>query len=116
MSDDNGKVNKTTDTSTRTETREETGESEGLTAEEERVIRARRGLSEDDDHELKFGLGADEETAEALNRLESFLLKAFGERKTGEHFFPANRSDGDLEAADSEAKRKIIDALRDDED
>lgn len=112
MSDDNGKTTETT-TRTDTETREGREDVDGLTPEQEKVIRARHGLSEDGDHQLSFALGADEETEQALARLESFLVEAFGERSSGEHFFPSNRTE---ESADNEVKRKIIDALKDEQD
>jgi hypothetical protein len=103
-----------TETTTRTTTETE-GTEEVLTPLEEKVIRARHGLDEDDDHELQFGLGADDETKQALARLESFLVDAFQKRDASrgdaEHFFPANR----VEADDNDAKQKIIDALSDDD-
>lgn len=113
MTDEND-TPKSTETTTRTTTETE-GTEDVLTPLEEKVIRARHGLDEDGDHELQFGLGADEETKQALARLESFLVDAFQERETSrgddEHFFPANRVDAD----DNDAKQKIIDALSDDD-
>ena len=105
---------KSTETTTRTTSDTEVSD-EVLTPLEEKVVRARHGLDEDGDHELQFGLGADEETQKALARLEAFLVDAFEKRETTrggeEHFFPANR----VEAGDNDAKQKIIDALSDDE-
>lgn len=106
----------------RTETRTtETTESEALTAEEEKVIRMRRGLAEDGDRELEFGEGADEATEEKLKQLEAFLVEAFESREAGERYL-ADADYGELEvdeaggesAEASETKQKIIDELSDD--
>jgi hypothetical protein len=50
---------------------------EGLTPEEERVLRLLRGLSEDESHRLKFALGANEETRLKLAMIEKHLLEVF---------------------------------------
>ena len=96
-------------TATRTQT-EETSE-EVLTPQEEKVVRARRGLAEDDDHELSFGLGANEEAREKMARLESFLLGAFRERESGRVYF--SDVEAETTAEDEAAKNKIVDALSD---
>jgi hypothetical protein len=77
---------------------------EGLSPSEEKSLRMLHGLSEGDDHELRFALGADDETRLKLAMMEKHLLDAFqwGELTTfdiGEHHV--------------EAKAKIIDRLRD---
>ncbi len=115
MSSDEHDEQRGTTTTTSTET-EPAGEStdEILTPQEEKVVRARHGLEEDDDHELSFGLGASDEAREKMARLEQFLVGAFQERQTGRVYF----SDVDAEVAepdDAEAKNKIVEAL-DDED
>ncbi len=112
MSDDNSR--ETTQTQTRTRTQDENGAEEAeasfLTPEEERVVRARHGLSEDDDHELNFALGADEETEARLEELEQFLVRAFDDRKEeGQQYFPES-----IEALEQQgAKASIVEALRD---
>ena len=50
---------------------------EALTPLEERVLRMLHGLSESDDHELQFALGADDEQRARLAALEANLLEAF---------------------------------------
>lgn len=77
---------------------------EGLTTTEEKSLRMLHGLSEGDSHELKFALGADEETRLKLAMMEKHLLDAFqwGELTTF-----------DIGEQHVEAKAKIIDRLRD---
>lgn len=79
----------------------------------------RHGLSEGDDHDLRFALGADEETETQLAQLESFLVEAFGDRERAsdetspeEEYFP--KSIEELE--DSDTDEAILEALRHDED
>jgi hypothetical protein len=95
-------------TGTTTVTEEARPQSEGmdmLTAEEEKVVRMRRGLAEDDEHEPKFGLGANEEALAKLANLEKFLVAKFTATEKLEGVF-----DGDH--VDSEAKRMIIHKLQ----
>lgn len=99
----------------RTTTRTETTSDDVLTPEEEKVVRARHGLAEDDDHELEFALGASEETAEKLAHLESFLMETFQERETGKVYFSDVDPD-DVSDGDTEAKRQIVEALKDRDD
>jgi hypothetical protein len=101
-------------TATTTET-EGDGEAtdEVLTPEEEKVVRARHGLAEDGDHELEFALGASEQAEEKLANLESFLLGAFQERESGTVYFSDVDPD-DVSEGDEDAKRQIVEALRDD--
>ena len=77
---------------------------EGLTPVEEKALRMLHGLSEPDDHELKFALGANEDARLKLAMMEKHLLDAFqwGELTTFE-----------ISEAHVEAKAKIIDRLRD---
>ena len=67
---------KPSSTTTTTEGASEEAESslEGLTPTEEKVIRMRRGLSEDDNRELEFGLGAGEEAQMKLAMIEQQLV------------------------------------------
>ena len=62
---------------------------EGLTPEEEKVIRMRHGLSEDGSHRLKFALGADEESRAKLALMEKNLIDTFDE--------PEDLDDGSVE-------------------
>lgn len=112
MSSDDQKQERGTATTTRTDTGE-TSE-DVLTTEEERVVRARHGLSEEDDHELKFALGASEEAKAKMAKLESFLLEAFQEREKGKVYFSDVEAE-DVAADDPEAKNKIVDALSDED-
>lgn len=85
-----------------------------LTPQEEKVVRARHGLAEEGDHELGFALGADDETRAKLANLEKFLVEAFEERETGKVYFSdVDAADGP--ADDEEAKRQIVDTLKDDD-
>lgn len=79
---------------------------EGLTPVEEKALRMLHGLSEGDEHELKFALGADHETRLKLAMIEKELLDAFqwGELTTF-----------DIGEQHVEAKARIIDRLRDTE-
>jgi hypothetical protein len=80
-----------------------------LTAEEERVVRMRHGLAEDDDYQPKFGLGASDDTLAQLANLEMFLVEKFA--RTAE-------LDGAFDGArvDVEAKHMIIQALQERDD
>lgn len=103
MTDDkNNFTNSTSPSTTVTEERRDTN-FEGIAPEEEKVLRMLHGLTEEDDHELKFALGANEETRLKLAMMEKHLLDAFqwGELSTFEI--------GDQHV---EAKAKIIDKLR----
>ena len=113
MSSDEHKKQRGTTTSTETERADESTE-ELLTPEEEKVVRARHGLTEDADHELSFAAGASEEAKEKMARLEDFLLGAFQEREKGEVYFSDVREEVG-EPDDAEAKEKIVDALSDDD-
>ncbi len=77
---------------------------EGLSPIEEKALRMLHGLSEGDQHELKFALGANDETRLKLAMIEKHLLDAFqwGELTTF-----------DIGEQHVEAKAKIIDRLRD---
>lgn len=83
---------------------ERTQSFEGLSPIEEKSLRMLHGLSEGDDHELKFALGANDETRLKLAMMEKHLLDAFqwGELTTF-----------DIGEQHVEAKAKIIDRLRD---
>ena len=83
---------------------EQTQNFEGLSPIEEKALRMLHGLSEGDDHQLKFALGADDETRLKLAMIEKHLLDAFqwGELTTF-----------DIADQHVEAKAKIIDRLRD---
>ena len=74
-----------------------------LTAEEERVLRMRYGLSEGDDHELKFGLGANDDAVLKLAMMEQALIEMF-------------KNDGtktvDFNDTDFAVKSRIINALK----
>ena len=48
---------------------------EALTPREEKVLRMRHGMSEDDSRSLQFALGADEETQIKLAMIESHLME-----------------------------------------
>lgn len=75
--DNERRTTTTVTTTTETETvREERGLGV-LTPEEEKVLRMLRGLSEDNSHELKFALGADEEVRLRLALLERYLIELF---------------------------------------
>jgi hypothetical protein len=101
--DKNTFANSTAPSTTVTEERQETN-FEGLAPEEEKALRMLHGLTEKDDHELKFALGASEETRLKLAMMEKHLLDAFqwGELSTFE-----------ISDQHVEAKAKIIDKLRD---
>lgn len=77
---------------------------DGLSPIEEKALRMLHGLAEDDSHELKFALGANDETRLKLAMMEKHLLDAFqwGELTTF-----------DIGEQHVEAKAKIIDRLRD---
>lgn len=77
---------------------------DGLSPLEEKALRMAHGLTEDDNHELSFALGADQETRLKLAMMERHLLDAFqwGELTTFE-----------IDEQHVEAKAKIIDKLRD---
>lgn len=77
---------------------------DALTPEEEKALRMLHGLSEDDNHMLKFGLGADSDTKLKLAMMEKFLIDAFQRAPAPEL---------DLDDHHIEAKAKIIDKLRD---
>jgi type II secretory pathway predicted ATPase ExeA len=64
-------------TTTETEVAREPQDLEVLTAEEEKVLRMLHGMSEEDSHELKFALGADEELRHRLTLLEHYLMELF---------------------------------------
>lgn len=48
-----------------------------LTPQEEKVLRMLHGLTEEDHHELKFALGADDETRARLAMMEHYLIELF---------------------------------------
>jgi hypothetical protein len=98
-----------TATTTVTEEAEGRADLDVLTPEEEKVVRMRHGLAEDEDHELKYGLGADEEVMAKLANLEKFLVDKFARTEKLEGVF-----DGDH--VDSEAKRMIIHKLKEQDD
>ena len=77
---------------------------DGLTSEEERVLRMLHGLSEPVEHELKFAVGANEEARLQLAVMEKYLLENFqwGELDTLT-----------IEDEHIDAKEKIINKLRD---
>ena len=77
---------------------------EALTPEEEKTLRMLHGLSEDDDHVLKFALGANEEARAKLAMMEQNLIDAFQWGETDR-----------MEVSEEHisAKAKIIEKLRD---
>lgn len=94
-------------TETVTEETERTGRAEdALSPEEEKAVRMHHGLTESDDRELKFGLGADDEVMAKLANLEKFLVEKFSQTEKLEGVFDDGRVDLD-------AKRKIIHTLKD---
>lgn len=113
LSSDDSKRDRRTATTTETDRDEESTE-DVLTPQEEKVVRARHGLAEEGDHELEFALGADEETRAKLANLEKFLVEAFEERETGKVYF-SDVDAAEVAAEDEEAKRQIVDTLKDDD-
>lgn len=119
-SDQPGRESSESGGQTETRTTEST-QTDHLTKQEEKVVRMRRGLAEGDDHELEFGVGADEATADKLAQLEAFLVEAFDEQETGERYLAdaeygvegAEKSSGDGQS-ETDTKQKIIDELSDD--
>ena len=110
MSDENNKPQRGRTTTTTDETTDSAEEAEGLSPTEEKAVRMVHGLDEDDDHELQFGLGADEETLARLANLEKFLVEKFEEtRQLEEGVF-------EIDPDESDTKREIIDKLRDQDD
>lgn len=105
MTDEKKKQRSTGTTTVTQEQSEAGGDMDVLTPEEERVVRMRHGLAEDDDHELKFGLGANEEALAKLANLEKFLVEKFTKTEKLEGVF-------DGTTVDVEAKRMIIDKLK----
>ena len=79
MSDEQKKHQGGAVTTTVTESQPEVDERsmEALTPLEEKVLRMLHGLSESDDHELKFALGADHDQALKLAAIEQHLLESF---------------------------------------
>lgn len=100
-------------TATTTQTQGDAAD-EVLTPEEEKVVRARHGLAEDGDHELEFGVGANDEAKAQMAALEDFLMGAFQERETGKRYLTSPDDEADS-ADDNEAKQQIVDALNDDD-
>jgi hypothetical protein len=111
LSDENPRETSRTQTRTRSDDEDSNvDEASFLTPEEERVVRARHGLSEDDDHELSFALGADEATEAKLAELEQFLVEAFEPRQQegGDDYLPDS-----IEALEEGgADEAIVEALR----
>ena len=60
-----------------TQTVSESGSLEGLSPSEEKALRMLHGLSEGDAHQLKFALGANDETRLKLAMMEKHLLSTF---------------------------------------
>ncbi len=109
MTDEKKDLRSTGTTTVTEESRRGDEDMDVLTPEEEKVVRMRHGLAEDDDHELKFGLGANEEVLAKLANLEKFLVAKFTATDKLEGVF-----DGDH--VDSEAKRQIIRKLKEQND
>ena len=110
MSDEKNKPQRGTTTTTTDEATESEETSEGLSPTEEKAVRMLHGLDEEDDHELQFGLGADEKTLARLANLEKFLVEKFEEtRQLEEGVF-------EIDPDDNDTKRHIIDTLRDQDD
>ncbi|MBA2661621.1 MAG: hypothetical protein H0U74_04960 [Bradymonadaceae bacterium] len=98
----------TTTTTTTTQRAAQTREQslDILLPEEEKVLRMHHGLSEGDDHELKFAVGANDDTRVKLAMIEQFLIESMKTKAV----------QGSLmidEAQDSETKRAIIAKLLD---
>ncbi|MFB6262123.1 MAG: hypothetical protein ABEL76_00670 [Bradymonadaceae bacterium] len=102
------KDNSTTETTTEPATEPAQDEVDVLTAEEEKAVRMRRGLSKDDDEELEFAPGADEEARARMARLEEFLVEAYQDREAGASYFSEAESDDER----SQVKEKIIQRLK----
>lgn len=79
-------VSSTTSVTTTTETREATAtpDFDVLTPEEEKVLRMLHGLSEDERHQLKFALGADDEVRLRLALMEKYLIELFAAEQLDE--------------------------------
>lgn len=112
LSNDKYKQTQTTITTTTTTEREAMpgGQSlDILSPQEEKVLRMHHGLSEGDDHVLKFGVGASEETRVKLAMIEQFLIESMKAA-------PMQGSvmiEEEVELADSAAKQSIIARLLD---
>ncbi len=110
----NDKYNQTRTSTTTTTTTERATTPGGqsldiLSPQEEKVLRMHHGLSEGDDHVLKFGVGANEDTRVKLAMIEQFLIESMKAQ-------PIQGSvmiDEDVELVDSEAKQSIIARLLD---
>ena len=104
MTDNSKKYGFTAPTTVTEETAGAAPSFDGLSPIEEKSLRMLHGLSEDDRHELKFALGANDEARLKLAMMEKHLLDAFqwGELTTFE-----------IGEQHVDAKAKIIDRLRD---
>lgn len=71
------KKNREGSTSVQTVTVTEPEGLEVLLPEEEKVLRMRHGLSEDDSHVLQYAVGASDESKAKLALIEEALLSAF---------------------------------------
>lgn len=109
MTDEKKNLRSTGTTTVTEESRRDREDMNVLTPEEEKVVRMRHGLAEEGDHELKFGLGANEEVLAKLANLEKFLVTKFTATEKLEGVF-----DGDH--VDREAKRMIIHKLQEQND
>lgn len=105
MTDEKKNLRSTGTTTVTEESRRGEEDMDVLTPEEEKVVRMRHGLAEEGDHELKYGLGANEEALAKLANLEKFLVEKFTKTEKLEGVFDGTH-------VDSEAKRKIIHSLK----
>lgn len=109
MTDEKKELRSTGTTTVTEESEQGTGDLAALTPEEEKAVRMRHGLDESDEHELKFGLGANEEALAKLASLEMFLVEKFERTEKLEGVF-------DGEHVDVDAKRRIIHKLKGQDD
>lgn len=111
MSDEKKHPRDARTTTTTTETSEQIKKDDDLLSPtEEKAVRMVHGLAEGDEHELQFGLGANEEAMAKLANLEKFLVEKFqGETRQIDGVFDKNLDDND-------AKRMIIDRLSESSD
>lgn len=82
---------------------------EMLSAEEEHVVRMRHGLGEGDEHALKFGLGASNETMAKLANLEKFLVDKFAQDRKIEGVFEDDVAEIEAESVTVQAHRRADD-------
>jgi len=105
----NEKNDKRATTATTVSQEAPTAAMEMLSAEEEHVVRMRHGLGEGDDYELKFGLGATDETMAKLANLEMFLVEKFAKKPVISGAFDGVFADVEAESVSVHATRRSDD-------